>query len=95
MVIISFIFLFMFCIMLSVDVFFFSCVNRFPAFQISFNMDVFIVISSFLVLCSVFIAFNPKTFVIRFLTEFCLVFLLWVQKCSIFFFCFCSYRTRK
>ena len=69
-VIISFMFLFIFCIMLSDGIFFSSCLNKFLPFRISFNTDVFIVIISFLVLCSVFIESNPKMFVIGLLSEF-------------------------
>ena len=86
-VIISFMFLFMFCIMLSVGIFFFSCLNRFLAFHILFSKDVFIVIISFLVLCSVFIAFNPKMFVIGLLPQFLLsVFIMGSKVFHIFFF---------
>ena len=69
---ISFILLFIFCIMLSVGFFFFPCLNRFLVFHVSFDMDVFIAIINFLVLCSVFIAFNPKMFVLGLLSEFLL-----------------------
>lgn len=69
-VIISFMFLFIFCIMLSDGIFFCSCLNKFLPFRISFNTDVFIVIISFLVLCLVFIESNPKMFVIGLLSEF-------------------------
>ena len=69
-VIISFMFLVIFCIMLSDGIFFCSCLNKFLPFRISFNTDVFIVIISFLVLCSVFIESNPKMFVIGLLSEF-------------------------
>ena len=86
MVIIYFMFLFMFCIMLSVGIFSFSCLNRFLAFHISFNMDVFIVIISFLVLCLVFIAFNPKMFVMGLLSQFLLsVFIMGSKVFHIFF----------
>ena len=69
---ISFILLFIFCIMLSVGFFFFPCLNRFLVFHVSFDMDVFIAIINFLVLCSVFIVFNPKMFVLGLLSEFLL-----------------------
>ena len=68
-VIISFQLLFIFCIMLSVGTFFCSCLNKFLAFHISFNMDVFIVIINFRVLFSVFIAFKPKMFCIKLFSE--------------------------
>ena len=68
-VIISFKFLFIFCIMLSVGIFFCSCLNKFLDFHISFNMDGFIVIINFLVLFSVFIAFKPKIFCIKLFSE--------------------------
>ena len=56
--------------MLSDGIFVCSCLNKFLPFRISFNTDVFIVIISFLVLCSVFIESNPKMFVIGLLSEF-------------------------
>ena len=34
--------------------------EKFLAFHVSFNMEVFIVVVNFIVLFSVFVAFNPK-----------------------------------
>lgn len=93
-VIISFMFLFIFCIMLSDGIFFSSCLNKFLPFRISFNTDVFIVIISFLVLCSVFIESNPKMFVIGLLSEFLLSFWIIGSKVFHIFFLFLQlYKT--
>ena len=48
--------------MFSVGILFVSCLNRFRAFHNSCYMVVFIVIISFLVFFSVFIAFKPRMF---------------------------------
>ena len=93
-VIISFMFLFIFYIMLSDGIFFSSCLNKFLPFRISFNTDVFIVIISFLVLCSVFIESNPKMFVIGLLSEFLLSFWIIGSKVFHIFFLFLQlYKT--
>ena len=68
-VIISFKFHFIFCVILSVGIFFCSCLNKFLSFHILFNMDVFLIIISFRILFSVFIAFKPKMFCIGLFSE--------------------------
>ena len=55
--------------------FFGSCLNEFQAFHISFNMDVFTDIISFLVFFSGFRAFKPKIFCAGLLSAFMFSFL--------------------
>ena len=71
MVIISFLSLYVLYCYLLVFLFF---------MYISFSMDVFIVIISFLALCLVFSAFHPKMFIIGLLSEFLLSFFIMGSK---------------
>ena len=71
MVIISFVSLYVLYCYLLVFLFF---------MYISFSMDVFIVIISFLALCLVFSAFHPKMFIIGLLSEFLLSFFIMGSK---------------
>ena len=85
-VIISFKFHFIFCVILYVGIFFCSCLNQFLPFYILFNVDVFLIIINFPVLFSVFIVFKPKMFCIGLFSELGFSFFYYWFKCVPYFF---------
>ena len=85
-VIISFKFHFIFCVILYVGIFFCSCLTKFLPFYILFNEDVFLIIINFWVLFSVFIAFKPKMFYMGLFSEFGFSFFYYGFKCVPYFF---------